>query len=540
VTLNAGTLELGDAPDNGGSLGSSAFVDVNVPTGSTATIKTDTEATLLNDVTFLGGGMVNLAGGELSLDGNIIMTGNIILNGTADPSKVFCAPISGGGSIPVITGPGTMTIQGTTQMTIVDSLNGNITVGQSGSDNPCELIMVGSGSGTIVVNGGEVIAGPAPQYTGNIQIQSGGIGVGGSNALANASVTVQPSSGAVYIESYLIEKHGIATLGAAVSLQGQLDALSSVIISGAITVNAAGAEIDPAKEAVIALQGVGAASGGTTPPMLTLAGKGTVLLKGELSVNTTITGAVNLATTFSGSGSLTLNNGATLVSKGVDNYTGTVTVNDGTLLLGGTNPLGTGALTLGSATQPGSVQLLGANGSLGNASITVAGGNVDVAGTLTFGTAVTLTGGTLTTNPGSKLIFEAPVSFDGGNEETSDGQFVFQQTVTIQTGTLTLGGNNIFNGQLILNQSTILTLAPFANVSIPGGLFAGQSTPMPSLQVNPSPGRKVKLLLHSDIHTCSLVAGPGTTIVEQNGFPQSESGQVSALPGGAVIDQRTK
>ncbi len=473
---------------------------------------------------------MNLAGGELSLDGNIIMTGNIILNGTAEPSKVLCATSSGGGSIPVITGPGTMTIQGTTQMIMRDSLNGNITVGQSGTDNPCELIMVGSGKGTIVVNGGEVIVGPDPEYTGNIQLQSGGIGVSGPNAMANASVTVQPSSGAVYIESYLFEKFGIATLGAAVSLQGELDALSSVIISGAITVNAAGGEIDPAKEAVIALKGDVAASGSTTPPMLTLAGKGTVLLAGNLSVNTTITGAVNLANTFNGSGSLTLNNDAALVSKGVGNYAGTVTVNGGTLLLGGTNPLGTGALTLGSATQPGSVQLLGANGSLGNASITVAGGNVDVAGTLTFsspglGSPVSIAGGTLTTNSGSKLIFDAPVNFDGGNEDTSDGQFVFQQTVTIQTGTLTLGGNNIFNGELVLDQSTTLTLAPFANVSIPGGLFGGQS-----LQVNPSEGRKVKLLLHSDIGTSKLTAGPGTTIIEQNGFPQSESGQVSGCP----------
>ncbi len=55
VTLNAGTLELGDAPDDAGSLGSSAFVDVNVPTGSTATIKTDTEAAAAERRDFFGG-----------------------------------------------------------------------------------------------------------------------------------------------------------------------------------------------------------------------------------------------------------------------------------------------------------------------------------------------------------------------------------------------------------------------------------------------------------------------------------------------------
>jgi hypothetical protein len=117
----------------------------------------------------------------------------------------------------------------------------------------------------------------------------------------------------------------------------------------------------------------------------------------------------------------------------------------------------------------------------------------------------------------------------------SDGQFVFQQLVTVQTATLTLGGNNIFNGGFNLTQNNVLTLAPFASVSLPGGLFGGQT-----LQVNASPGRKVMLLLHSDIGTSKLIAGPGTTIIEQNGFPKSESGQVSATAGGAVIDQRTK
>ena len=333
-------------------------------------------------------------------------------------------------------------------------------------------------------------------------------------------MSVQPTSGAVYLESY----KRLATLGAAVTLQGKLSALNSVVLAGVTTVNTGG-EIDPVKGATIAVGAVGAGTSST----LTVGGQGTVELTGTLAATVTVTGAVKLDTTFNGTGSLTLNSGAALTSVGVDAYTGTVTVNDGTLLLGGTNPLGTNALTLGSATQPGSVQLLGANATLGNSPVTVAGGTADVAGTLTFGGPVTLNGGTLSNNPASKVTFSSTVTFNGGNEDQSDGKFIFQQTVTIQQAALTLAGKNIFTGALTLTQPTVVTMAPFANVSIPGGLAGGQS-----LEIVASPGRTVKVRLHSNIGTTKLIAGDGTTIKELAGFPPTEEGQVSAVGTGVV------
>ncbi|MEI6607772.1 MAG: autotransporter-associated beta strand repeat-containing protein, partial [Verrucomicrobiota bacterium] len=247
--------------------------------------------------------------------------------------------------------------------------------------------------------------------------------------------------------TYGTDNNASALIGTAAIL-GINDATKDVKISGNITAQTTasvntlnlGANNFTLQNTTQILSVNGILSAGASAAALATAGKiQSTSSGGELVIRVNgSTDALNIAPIIQNNGApasaLTKSGAGTLTLSSANTYTGTTTINAGTLALsGGSAIVDTGAVVLANA--PGSTLLLNANETIGSlAGGGFSGGNVNVQGnTLTLANANSLT-------------------FGGAFSGTSGGG------VTLTSGTLTLSNKNSFAGTITLMGTSQLTL----------------------------------------------------------------------------------
>ncbi|NCZ97419.1 hypothetical protein EBZ02_09805, partial [bacterium] len=201
-------------------------------------------------------------------------------------------------------------------------------------------------------------------------------------------------------------------------------------------------------------------SGGTSGSVAS----SSVVDNGSLVVNRS--NALTIASTISGTGSLTQQGSGTTTLTGANTYTGGTTLNAGTLSLGSANALGSsGTISFGG----GTLQATASNTSDYSSRFSTAAGqlyNIDTnEQSLTWASALTSTGGSLTKSGAGGLTLTANNTYSGGtvvNAGTlSSGGANFTTTlfgsgsVTINSGAQVILDRSTLSNDFILNGGTL-------------------------------------------------------------------------------------
>ncbi|WP_221029599.1 autotransporter-associated beta strand repeat-containing protein [Actomonas aquatica] len=296
-----------------------------------------------------------------------------------------------------------------------------------------------SGTGNVTHDGSILRLDSAQTYTGSTTVKSGSILVLSTDTDQglSAATDVELESGAILdISNRATEIAGLTGTGRIYSFggsNGQLtvntadgqDQTFSGVLGGN---NYANFALTKAGAGTLTLTGANTHTGGTTVSGGTLSGN-TTSLQGNITNNAALVfnqdSAGTYAGTLSGSGSLSKTGAGTLILSGTSDFTGTTTVNAGSLRLDSASALGATASVDVAA---------GATLDLNGNSVTIA--DLDGAGNITLGS------GTLTTGDGANHTLSGVLSGTGGLTKTG-------------SGTLTLSGTNTYSGGTTLNGGTV-------------------------------------------------------------------------------------
>ncbi|MDD2762351.1 MAG: autotransporter-associated beta strand repeat-containing protein [Opitutaceae bacterium] len=351
-------------------------------------------------------GGISVGAESLTLNGTGISSGGALRNVSGNNS--WAGAVTLGSASRINSDAGTLTLNGG-----ISGTNQNLTIGGGGNTALAGALGLGSGSltkdgsGTLSLSGSNV-------YTGGTAINAGVINISNNYALGG------PSAGNTTVAS-----------GAALQMQGGIS-----VGAQPLTLNGTGIANDGALRNVSGNNSwAGAVTLGSTSRINSDAG--TLTLAGGITGtnrNLTIGGAGNVQVTgaiTTGTGSLTKDGGGTLTlaSGSTSTYTGATNINAGTLQLGSSNQLAdTTAVTVAN----------GATLNLNNYSDTI--------GSLAGGGVITLGSGTLTVGANN-----ASTTFSGSFTAGDTGAFA-----KTGTGTLTFGsGMDLSSGTLVLSGGTL-------------------------------------------------------------------------------------
>jgi autotransporter passenger strand-loop-strand repeat protein/autotransporter-associated beta strand protein len=424
------------------------------------------------------GGVENIQPGGIASDTVVSSGGNEYVYGTASGTVV-----SSGGTIalPLTSAYGAWNAFGTNVVDGVTIQSGAIvdfTIDQGGSISGFVLL---SGGGDVVYSGGVVSStvvssgGYEEIYSGGVAsgtvvsnggveaVQFGGVvngtvvdGGGNESVYGIASGTIVSSGGALFSYSGGVASGTVLSSGGVVIVYNGGVASGTVISSGdQENVGSAGTASDATVD-----------SGGT----LTVFDGGT--LTGNIINNGTLAfdlyGSDTFAGTLTGSGSLAVSGGSTLVMSGGDRFTGDATISDGTLELGSATAVGTGPITFAA----GSEDPLRIDGTTMPANVIsgfTAGDTVDLPGvTFSSGASATLGAGnvvTITDGGNSyQLDFDPNQSFaetfvvyadgSGGAELGLNVPPVLSSVYTVASGQSVSDVTVVNGGDLILSGGT--------------------------------------------------------------------------------------
>ncbi|MDF3056252.1 MAG: uncharacterized protein K0R17_467, partial [Rariglobus sp.] len=562
TTLQAGTLSVGSA----GALGSAANA-INFTGGTlriTGTTFTNLGSRVLNHTTFDGGLDIADANNTFTLSQSLSGTGALTKLGdgtlvlSAAGTRSGATTVSAGtlrltdslalqASPVTISGTGALVSAGTLQIGnggTTGSIAGNITNNASLVFNRSDTLThagVISGSGAVTKTGsGTVTLSAVNTYAGGTTVSGGVLAIGESSALGTGGLTF--SGGILRITGTSLANFGARSLNTS-TFTGSLDIAdashtftlgSSLSGSGYLSKNGAG---------TLVLTGTNTFSGGlwlngglvefsTTSNL----GSGLAVLQGGglrwAAGNTTdITAASNFSrwiaaggatfdtngnnvafsTELRDAGGVTKTGAGTLTFNAVNTYTGSTTVNGGTLALNIGGQVGAirGALTINA----GGTVVTSVNNALGwgsgtrVTSVTINGGTLNhtSSGSHGFAGAYTLNGATMSSNGGvssttaaSHFSIDGTSSFnvvgatastiagrmdlrgDGGynnvNFTVADGS-ALNVTAGISTqhgvgftklgaGTMTLAGTNTYTGATTVSAGTLLINGSLANTAV--------------------------------------------------------------------------
>jgi fibronectin-binding autotransporter adhesin len=463
TTINAGTIEIGSAgrlgagsyAGNISNNGTFIYSGTNAQTlsgilsgtgaltqnnsGSTLTLtgnNTYSGATTINAGTLVIGGAGRLGGGSYA--GNITMTGAFTYNSTADTT--LSGPISGGGILNKLAS-GTLTLSGSNTRSgkLVMGFNepsltaGTVKLGHNNAVGTGSIEWENDGTLELAVNGLSIsnsnfilsrnsatdgkrryrldLAGSnTGTFSGAFDVRHGGLvfDVGGDDTLtASNSFSNGAGSGG-------FEKTGAGTL----VLTGATNTLNSNIVISAGTLQ------------------IG--NGGTTGTLNSLA----VTNNGTLVFNRS--NAITVANAISGSGDLIQNGSSTLtLTSASSNYTGTTTINAGTISISAVGALGsTSGVNLGNATE---LTYTGSAATLSRA-ISVTSGTATVSNTgsglLTLSGGLSKNGTTLVLDGGSYGInVTGAITGSAANSDLVVDGNVTLSTANSYNGPTTINGN---------------------------------------------------------------------------------------------------
>jgi fibronectin-binding autotransporter adhesin len=498
--------------NNGGTVGTQNLaVSGNVLGGANGLTKSGNSTLTLSGAANSWNGTTTVSAGTLTLSGNLSATGTIgvtsttvgVLNITGNLTQTRTANVRNFVIAGSANSNGTVNVSGSgilnaTGMYLGEDGGGNAVLNQSGGTvTSTGEILMGGKTSALNVSGGVF----------NIGSQQLSLGAGSLAGGSNSTLTVN-GTGSITMGNLRIGAFSRNATALTVNL-GDGTAGGNLSISG-ISYNA-GAGSGPT---TINFNG-GTLNVRTTATMITQAK--TVVKSGGaiLDVNSgqTFTISNNLTTDGTGGG-LTKNGTGTLTLSGAgNNYTGTTTVNAGTLTLGANQNLGAiagaGALNLSSytlttnassdTTYSGVISGTGSltkNGTgtltLSNAGNSYTGTTTVNAGTLALGAnqsrgaiagagALDLSSYTLTTNSSSSTTYSGVISGTGGGL-TKNG-----------TGTLTLTNTNTYSGATTINAGTLQIDGNIANSGLvinsgatisPGTTAAADSFGTSSITIN--------------------------------------------------------
>ena len=437
-------------------------------------------------------GALSFNGGSLQIDGTAFTNTPRTINWSA-----------AGGGFKISDSTNTFTLSST------QNLTGTGTLTKSGTGTLLVNGTIGSNHVTIATLGGTLKLGTSSSLLNSVIVNVYHYGTLDLNGTNNTINTLTMLGGAVTTGS------GILTLSDTLytvqfysnSISGQLNLTSgthifdilgnleiSANISGSGAINTT--EISNGSSfGVLTLSGTNTYTGGTiiTAGMVKIGnggttgslGSGSVTNNDNLSFNRSDT--INISNAISGTGSIINNGIGTLIFTGNNTYSGTTTINAGTLQIGNNNgttgSLGTGAVidngTLAfsrsdsvtlSNTISGSGTLL-KNG--GTGLLTLTGNNSYSGGTTIYN------GNSLSVSSDANLG-SGSVNFIGGHLKITGNGFVTSKVFNlgssasvfeIGNGTLNISGNMIGTGQLVLLSGTLLLngTSDSNNICIVGG-----------------------------------------------------------------------
>jgi autotransporter-associated beta strand protein len=393
TNINAGTVQLGAA----NAISSNSAV--NVASGATFNLNGNSDAI-----------------GSLAGAGSVTLGTATLTAGADATSTTFSGVISGTGNL-AKTGAGNLTLSGTNTYGGVTTISGGVL--SISADSNLGAAPSSVSPAKLTLNGGTL------QTTANMTLNSNrGVTLGASGGTLDVNPSATLTYGGIIAGGGALTKadtgtlllSGVNTYTGATNINGgtlQLGAANSISSSSAVTV-ASGATFDlnSKADAIGSLAGAGNVTLGTA-----------TLTAGADGTSTNFSGVV------SGTGGLTKGGSGTLNLSGANTYTGATTINAGKLQLGASGALSTStAVTIAS----------GATLNLNNYAATV--------GSLAGSGVVTLGSGTLTVGANN-----ASTTFSGSFTAGDTGTFA-----KTGTGTLTLGtGMNLSAGTLVLNGGTL-------------------------------------------------------------------------------------
>jgi fibronectin-binding autotransporter adhesin len=378
---------------------------------------------------------------------------------------------NGGPTALVISGPGTLTLTGSTSYTGATYLNNGALTLIPPVDTTYAGVIQGPGSLTKSGTATLTLTGTS-DYSGATTITGGALRVNGSLS-ADTDLTLQSSA--------LLT--GSGTVGGDVTVTGGTIAMPSVgSIEGSVTVDSGTLAIGKSGTGsyLTPLGGLYVTGGGVL-----VSGAGTSgIIVGNVayssSANSSYTGVIV------GSGStLDLNSpaGTALVLAASNSYGGGTSIEGGTLKLANSSALGSGGLTISGGTLD--------VGGLGSVRITALGGS----------------GGTVESSSGASTLV-----VEGGDFSGSIVNGAGQISLSVPEGTLTLSGTNTFSGGTNVSDGILIIANPNGLLSassltvgtdtgafssiIPAGAFASPSdgSPASSASAIPEPATVVIVL----------------------------------------------
>ncbi|WP_252053472.1 autotransporter-associated beta strand repeat-containing protein [Acinetobacter silvestris] len=431
--------------------GTSGLLTAVNGTGGTTAVRVDPGVTATASVDINGSGILNkLDSGTLVLNGANSYSGGTQLDG----GTLVVGSNTALGTGALIANAGTQ-LDSNAAVTLANTttLNGNLTV--VGSNDLTLNGVIGGTGGLIKTGAANLTLGGNNAFLGPVALNAGGLILASNSALGSA--TLNAANGTT------LDANTTVAVNNAVNLAGNLGIGGSADLTLVGTVNGAGSLIKNGA-ANLTLSGNNNFLGGITLNAGTLTvgsngalGLGNLTVAGAsaldsntsaslgnnvvLNANLTNTGNsdVALSGVVSGTGGLIKNGASNLTLNGINTYSGGTTLNAGTVTLGTSSGLGSGAVTVASAsTLDTSAPLVLANNVNVNANLSVAGNN-----NLTLG-GVIAGAGTLTKN--------------GLADLTLSGNNTFSGMFDVESGSLTTLGNSALGSNAGVNLGAAASL----------------------------------------------------------------------------------
>ncbi|NLQ17935.1 DUF4347 domain-containing protein [Marinomonas sp. M1K-6] len=484
VTLVGGTLAFSDA----GTVGN------NITVSADATISNSTDVTLNGIIsgdgalTKAGAGTMKLSAEENTHTGNVTVTaGTLAVSGGSSIGDDSAVTVNSGASLSLLLGNETIgSLAGVGSV----SLGYSLTVGNASSTTFSGVISSIGTYGINKVGAGTLTLSGANTYTGSTNVSAGTLVASGGSAIADSSALTVASGATFELDSFSYEAVGsIAGAGSIVGNGGTLIVggnNASTTFSGVISEGSEALALTKLGSGTLTLSASNTYSGSTAvlagglsissdsnlgSGALTL-NSGTLSVTGNganidnaisllsnggvVSVDTGV--AATLSGAISGAGSLTKSSAGegSLILSGTNTYTGSTTINGGTLTVTDTlNGSGAGAVTVNAGTLEGTGTI--------NSAVTV-----NATGTLSAGTAANT--GTLTIN--GDVLLNGALSATINSASDYDKIAVTGTVDLLNNSTLSLSGDYVVPAgataeafELISNDNSDAISSTFSNLS---------------------------------------------------------------------------